>query len=109
MSEIEQEQSIEDNNEGILEVDLNPGAERIVTLSGQIVVDARDKPNSYGKHWTNRQEYDRMSTLYLAIRRAYEKGEDMNTALERAAKELGFTDIKGVRIIGGVPEHWQRK
>jgi hypothetical protein len=110
MERSEASPSPEELGQGVFELDISNHGEQIATFNGGVVVDARRKAkDSSSRGWIDPKEYDRMGTLYSAVRQAYEKGESMEEALQKAAEKLGFQGVDTARIVGEAPEHWKKQ
>lgn len=96
------------NREGLATLDIeNREKWNVVTLGGQIVIDARDKSTPQRpKGWTDRGELAKLEAIVLEVRTAFVKGKNMDLALLNKMRELGF-DVKEAMVIGKVPEHWK--
>lgn len=79
-------------------------------MSGEIIVDARDKVSSqHPKGWTDREEGEKFNKLIVAVRTAFASGGDqakMNEVLLKAGRELGLNATEAI-VIGEASEHWK--
>ncbi|MEK7584797.1 MAG: hypothetical protein AAB490_06145 [Patescibacteria group bacterium] len=83
----------------------------VLKLDEKIVIDARRTVSElHPKGWVDAHAFDKVGTIWKALRKAYLEERSIEEALKDVVVDmyqLSREELDPVEIVGGLPEHWK--